>query len=123
MVEITDVDSATAWQKAQPHQVQVWFAVREALRALPALGRGRNEVKSGLAFASLRAVFIASAAASSADGQMKQFENAAQAAALFYHSLPSRTMSAADDFISSAADCARSVLQATEVVAGIRTSS
>ena len=35
MVEISELESAEAWLKSQPHNAQVAFAARGALRAFP----------------------------------------------------------------------------------------
>lgn len=43
MVEITDRESAAAWLTDKPHEVQVAFAARCALRALPSIGLAVDE--------------------------------------------------------------------------------
>ncbi|MBL3559687.1 hypothetical protein [Rhodovulum sulfidophilum] len=53
---ITDRESAQAWLKGQPHQVQVAFATRCALRALPAIMSDKDAALRGLALPVLRAI-------------------------------------------------------------------
>lgn len=80
MVEITDEESARAWLETQPHQVQVWFAVRCALRAVPSLGFAEGETRSDLVFACFRAMLIAVAASTCPATEMKGLESSAEPA-------------------------------------------
>lgn len=60
MAEITDEKSARAWLETQPHQAQVWFAARCALRAVPGLGTAPEETFDDLTFISFRAILSSS---------------------------------------------------------------
>ncbi|MCE8439544.1 hypothetical protein [Rhodovulum sulfidophilum] len=59
---ITDRESAQAWLKGQPHQVQVAFAARSALRALPAIAQANDATLREIALPVLRAILTSGVA-------------------------------------------------------------
>ncbi|MBL3569813.1 hypothetical protein [Rhodovulum visakhapatnamense] len=87
---ITDRESARAWLEGQPHQVQVAFAARCALRALPAIMNDKDAALRGLALPALRAILTSGVAGTcpipevmraAADASAYASANAANAAA------------------------------------------
>ncbi|MBL4558652.1 MAG: hypothetical protein JKP98_21050 [Rhodobacteraceae bacterium] len=61
MVEIRDTGSAEAWLEGKPSAVQVAFAARAALRALPMVLRARNKASDHISLSAARATLIAGA--------------------------------------------------------------
>ncbi|MBL3587108.1 hypothetical protein JMM61_17255 [Rhodovulum sulfidophilum] len=59
---ITYQQRITAWLKDPPHQVQVAFAARCALRALPAIMRANDAALRGSALPVLRAILTSAVA-------------------------------------------------------------
>lgn len=115
-VEITDRKSAEAWLEGQPHQVQIWFATRCALRALPALQREPDEKFDHLAFASFRAILISAAAATCPATKIIQLRSAAHSAAdsAYSAAAASAAASAAYSAVYSAAVPAASTFNAVD---------
>lgn len=126
MVAITDEESARAWLGTQPHQVQVWFAARCALRALPCVGFADSEKVESLANVSFRALLVAVAAGTCRASDMKDLATTNRSAADDAHptaaaaySILSRAYSAARsaaDSALSAADPAESFLSAARSI-------
>ncbi|MEO1453246.1 MAG: hypothetical protein AAFV31_05460, partial [Pseudomonadota bacterium] len=63
MVEITDRASARAWLEGKPREVQVAFAARAALRALPGIAAAPDATLGGIALPVMRAMLTSSVAA------------------------------------------------------------
>ncbi len=79
MAEITDEQSARAWLEEQPHQVQIWFAARCALRAVPGLNSATGREFDRVALETFIALVIA---ASGGMCKAKEFEQLVLASGL-----------------------------------------
>lgn len=79
-VGITDEAGARAWLETQPHQVQIWFAARWALRVAPVLFSDSNAATDNLILMSLRALLTASVSATCSASEFDKLEEAARAA-------------------------------------------
>jgi len=77
---ITDEKRTEAWLKEQPHQVQIAFATRCALRALPAIMRTNDAALRGSALPVLRAILTSAVAASCPTPEIIRAADAAAAA-------------------------------------------
>ncbi len=80
MVEIADRKSAEAWLRTQPREVQVAFAARCALRALPALGFLDREAFGGIALITCRAMLTSGVAALVSTPEVRSAASSASAA-------------------------------------------
>jgi hypothetical protein len=63
LVEISDGESARAWLEGKPREVQVAFAARRALRALPSTGNRESRISGHIALPTLRAILTTGVAA------------------------------------------------------------
>ena len=93
MVKITDLDSAEEWLKGRPREVQVTFAARSALRALPGIGDADPETLSDIALPVLRAMLISGVASTRPTPEIRK---AALSAASALSAAAARSAASAD---------------------------
>ncbi|MEM7724713.1 MAG: hypothetical protein AAF376_20490 [Pseudomonadota bacterium] len=103
MVEITDEESARNWLKGQAQNVQIGFAARCALRALPGLGTDEDETLGELALPAIRAILTSGVAAVSPTPKVEDAADAAALSALSTTATDAATHSAASAALSAQA--------------------
>ncbi|MCE8418491.1 hypothetical protein LZ190_07190 [Rhodovulum sulfidophilum] len=97
---ITDRKSAEAWLKDQPHPVQVAFAARSALRALPAIAQANDATLREIALPVLRAILTSGVAGTCPTAELTRSADAAATSGTSVAS-PSAAYAAAATAISS----------------------
>ncbi|MBL3594209.1 hypothetical protein JMM63_01200 [Rhodovulum sulfidophilum] len=97
---ITDRKSAEAWLKDQPHPVQVAFAARSALRALPAIAQANDATLREIALPVLRAILTSGVAGTCPTAELTRSADAAATSGTSVAS-PSAAYAAAAAAISS----------------------
>ncbi|ARE41870.1 hypothetical protein RGUI_3729 [Rhodovulum sp. P5] len=85
MVEITDYESAEAWLKDKSRAVQVAFAARCALRALPGIGWADDATLGDIALPVMRAMLIPGVAGTCPTPEIRQASAAAAHSASAAH--------------------------------------
>jgi hypothetical protein len=94
---ITDEGSARAWAQDQRHEAQIALAARCALRALPGIAPGYNELLAEIALPILRAILTAAVATTRPDPEAGRAARAAAEAAANCSTSADNAYSAASD--------------------------